>query len=363
MSKNDPQDLSSVLDFCLSLIDEQEVSLEECLKRFPQYQEELQRLMPAALRLRSGRALSASDELRGRLGARLEGLRNIHRQTFRGTLVTNLAALRSIFRNQNPKPQRRAWMIPALVSFLVVTVLSMSGLVANADAAGPGDFLFGLDTAIEDVRLSFARDDNKKAELRVEFATERLDELKIEIEGEGDPQLIEQALTEFDEALAAIEDLLDELSLEQRAAFEEALTQLMASEQDLIEFEFELEVEDGTGELKLELESQGDEADHDDLDDHDLEDDDLDADDLEDDDLDGDDLDDDARCDDNSSSDAGSPDVADDSSSGQGDPDGDGDKCQDPDDDDQDSDQDDDRGDKDEDHADDDDDDDDGDDD
>ena len=306
MSKSDPKDLESVLDFCLSLIDEQGVSLEDCLKRFPQYQEELQRLMPGALRLRSGRALVASDELRGSLDARLKGLRNIRRQTFRGSLVTNIAALRSIFRRQNPKPQRTAWMIPALISFLVVAVLSMSGLVASADAAGPGDFLFGLDTAIEDVRLSLTRDEGKKAELRLEFATERLGELKIEIEGEGDGRFIAQAITAFEEALAAIEGLLDELSLEQRAAFEQALAQLMASEQDLIEFEFELEIEDGKGELKIEIEIEGDEADHED---HDLDDDDLDDDHLEDHDLDDDDLDDDEDCD---SSGPGSGDCEDD---------------------------------------------------
>ena len=316
MGRSDPQDLESVLDFCLSLIDEQGVSLEDCLKRFPQYQEELQRLMPAALRLRSGRALVASDELRGSLDARLKGLRNIRRQTFRGSLVTNIAALRSIFRRQNPKPQRRAWMIPALISFLVVAVLSMSGLVASADAAGPGDFLFGLDTAIEDVRLSLTRDEGKKAELRLEFATERLGELKIEIEGEGDGRFIAQAITAFEEALAAIEGLLDELSLEQRAAFEQALAQLMASGQDLIEFEFELEIEDGKGELKIEIEIEGDEADQDDhdLDDDDLDDDDLDDDDLDDEhledhDLDDDDLDDDEDCD---SSGPGSGDCEDD---------------------------------------------------
>ena len=307
MSKSDPKDLESVLDFCLSLIDEQGLSLEECLKRFPQYQEELQRLMPAALRLRSGRALVASDELRGSLDARLKGLRNIRRQTFRGSLVTNIVALRSIFRRQNRKPQRRAWMIPALISFLVVAVLSMSGLVASADAAGPGDFLFGLDTAIEYLRLSLTRDDEKKAELRLEFATERLEELKIEIEGEGDGQFIAQAIAAFEEALAAIEGLLDELSLEQRAAFEQALAQLMASEQDLIEFEFELEIEDGKGELKIEIEIEGDEADHEDHD--------LDDDDLEDHDLDDDDLDDDENCD---SSGPGSGDCEDDDDEDEG---------------------------------------------
>jgi len=200
-------------------------------------------------------------------------------------------------------------MIPALVSFFVVAVLSMSGLVSSADAAGPGDFLYGLDTAIENVRLTFTRDDEKKAELRLEFATERLEELKIEIEGEGDRQLIEQAITEFEAALASIEGLLDELSLEQRAAFEEALAQLLASERDLIEFEFELEIEDGQGELKLELELQ---EDGDDLEDHDLDDDEMD-DDLEDHDQDDDDLDDDEVCDDDGSSDQTSSEGEDDS--------------------------------------------------
>lgn len=198
-------------------------------------------------------------------------------------------------------------MIPALITFLVVTVLSMSGLVASADAAGPGDLLFGLDTAIEDVRLSFTNDEEKEAELQIEFATERLEELKIEIEGEANPQDIEQAL-------AAIQALLDELPPEQQAALEEALAILLALAPNFDEFEIEFEVEDGKGELELELKSE------DDLDDDDLDDDDLDDDDDDDCDSSGsgsgecsddDDLDDDDD-DDCDSSDSGSGDCADD---------------------------------------------------
>ncbi|GMR10866.1 MAG: hypothetical protein BMS9Abin28_1690 [Anaerolineae bacterium] len=304
MSRDEPQDINSALDSCLLLIDEQGISLEDCLERFPQHREELQRLLPVALRIGRGRALSASEELRLNLAARLEGLRDLHRQSSPGFLVTNLIALRSIFRNRNPKPQRRAMMIPALVTFLVVAVLSMSGLVASADAAGPGDFLFGLDTAIEDVRLSFTRDEEKEAALRVEFATERLEELRIEVEGEGDRQLVEQALAEFDEALAEIEALLGELSQDQRAAFEQALAQLMASEQSLFDFEIELDIEDGRGDLKLEIELEGDgDLDSRDLDEGDLDDDDLDDHDLDEVDLADDDLDDDDDCAIDSSSD------------------------------------------------------------
>jgi tetratricopeptide (TPR) repeat protein len=266
MSKDASQDINSALDACLVLIQEEGLGLEECIERFPNQREELSRLLPAALRLREGRSLTASDDLRISLAARLKGLPQVDRQNSPGFLVTNLAALRSIFRN--PNPQRRALMIPALITFLIVTVLSMSGLVASADAAGPGDFLFGLDTAIEDVRLSFTFDEENEVKLRLEFATERLEELKIKIEGEGDAEDIERALAEFEEAIAAIEALLGDLTPEQRAEYEAALALLRASSQELTEFEFGFELEDGLIEIEIELEFGDDDDDiEDDLDD------------------------------------------------------------------------------------------------
>ncbi len=269
MSKDEMPDFDTVLESCLALIGEQGLSLDDCLARFPQNREELRRLLPVAIRLREGRSLTASDSLRTSLAVRLQGMSAAQNENSSGIVVTYLAALRSIFRNRNSIPQRRALMIPALVTFLIVTVISMGGLVAGADAAGPGDLLFGLDTAIEDARLSFTDDEQKETELHIEFATERLEELKIEIEGEANPQDIEQAL-------AAIQALLDELPPEQQAALEEALAVLLAVAPDFDEFEFEFEVEDGKGELELELKSE------DDLDDDDLGDDDLDDDDEDD---------------------------------------------------------------------------------
>jgi hypothetical protein len=341
MSKDELQDLDAALEACLTLIDEQGFSLDRCLERFPQYQEDLGRLLPVALNLRGGRSLTASDALRSRLAVQLEGMAHADNQNSPGFLVTNLAALRSIFRNWNPVPQRRAWMIPALVTFLIVVVVSMGGLVAGADAAGPGDLLFGLDTAIEDVRLSFTNDDEKEVELLIEFATERLEELKIEIEGEGDQQDIEAAFLEFEEALATIEALLGGLTPEQRAAFEEALALLIALKPDLTEFEFEFEIEDGKGVLELELETSDgpddDDLDDDDLDDDDLDDDDLDDDDPDDDDPDDDDLDDDdlgdhEQCDSDENSDRGSSDEDDGDDDDDDDNEDDEDECEDDDD-------------------------------
>jgi hypothetical protein len=266
MSKDGSQDFYSVLESCLVLINEQGFSLEECLERFPQHREKLQRMLPVLLHLGRGRSLTASDELHMAVATRLASLHQASSERSSRFLVTNLAALRSIFQIRNTFAQRRAWMIPALITIMVVAVLSMTGLVASADAAGPGDLLFGLDTAIEDIRLSFVNDEAEEAELRLGFATERLEELKVEIEGEGDQQDIERALLQFEAALAAIEALLGELTPEQRAAFDEALATLIASVPNLSEFEFEFQLQDGEGVLKLEIES-GDDLDGDDLDD------------------------------------------------------------------------------------------------
>ena len=294
------RDVLSALEACLELIHEHGMGIEESLERFPEHRDELRRLLPVALKLDQARSLTAPDELRKRIQARIDSTAQIRENVSPGLFVTSLAALRSIVRDRTSIPQRRAQMIPAIVTFLVIAVLSMGGLVAGADAAGPGDLLFGLDTAIEDVRLSLTRDDEHEVELKVEFATERLEELKIEIEGEGDREDIEWALAEFQAALAEIETLLGELPPEQRAAFESALALLIASAPNVSEFEFEFEIEDGSGEIDLEIESD---------DDDDLEDDDLDEDDdcdssgpgggdCPDDDVDDDDQDDDGDLDD-----------------------------------------------------------------
>ena len=65
----------------------------------------------------------------------------------------------------------------ALASLLVVSFLTGSTIVA-ADSAKPGDLLFPVDIAIENVRIIIAVNE-KKDELRIKFAGERLGEAKI----------------------------------------------------------------------------------------------------------------------------------------------------------------------------------------
>lgn len=64
----------------------------------------------------------------------------------------------------------------ALIIALVV-LFGGSGVVVASDVAKPGDALFGIDLAIERVRLSLAKEDNRN-ELARTFAQERLEEIQ-----------------------------------------------------------------------------------------------------------------------------------------------------------------------------------------
>ena len=70
----------------------------------------------------------------------------------------------------------KKYMIGALIALLVV--LGGGGVVAASNSAVPGDALFGVDLAVEKAKINFAGSDEKKNELRVKFADERVAEAK-----------------------------------------------------------------------------------------------------------------------------------------------------------------------------------------
>lgn len=68
---------------------------------------------------------------------------------------------------------------PMLASIIVALALALGvgGTVVTADNAGPGDTLFGVDQAIERVRITLASPE-KKNDLRIQFAGERMKEVE-----------------------------------------------------------------------------------------------------------------------------------------------------------------------------------------
>jgi len=102
-------------------------------------------------------------------------------------------------RSQMPEAKPQFWSVltslPVLLkprlalSTLMVVLLVLGGSIASvkaADNARPGDFLFPLDRAIEEIQIKLVSKE-KGLKLQLEFAKERVDEVKeIMIEAQVD---------------------------------------------------------------------------------------------------------------------------------------------------------------------------------
>jgi len=66
----------------------------------------------------------------------------------------------------------------------LIIALGAGGTAVVADNARPGDALFGIDRAVENMRISFAGDE-KKNELRIRFAEERIGEIDDLVDDDG----------------------------------------------------------------------------------------------------------------------------------------------------------------------------------
>jgi uncharacterized protein (DUF433 family) len=64
----------------------------------------------------------------------------------------------------------------------LVAALGVGGTVTVADSARPGDALYNVDRAVENVRLAVTKNETKRDELRVRFAQERVKEVDEIIE-------------------------------------------------------------------------------------------------------------------------------------------------------------------------------------
>ncbi len=64
----------------------------------------------------------------------------------------------------------------------IVLMLGVGGTAVASESARPGDLLFPIDQAIEDVRLALATSDEAEARLKITFAEERLAELRSLLE-------------------------------------------------------------------------------------------------------------------------------------------------------------------------------------
>ncbi len=147
-------------------------SLESCLASYPKEAAELEPL------LRMTRQMKSLTNV----GPRPEFARNarLHLENQLAASAKSVTVKRPAVRQQGsrlPLQKRFGW---SAVQFIIAAFLALSattvGVAYAANASNPGDPLYGLDLAMENVQLNLAPNVASKVQLHLQFASERLTE-------------------------------------------------------------------------------------------------------------------------------------------------------------------------------------------
>ena len=195
MAVNDETNgLDMILDSCCTAMLEQGATVEACLKRFPGQQSELEPLLRVASSLSRARSVQPSMEFRTAAPQRMQNLiaqrprsvQNDGRWAEGRSLNVPLSRSRGFGMNLQ-------W---AIVLLLCLILFVSSGIMAVSARALPGEALYSVKQAGEALRLSMATSTTERAELRMQYANERLNEA-LRLSGSSQPQYFEQAMQEY----------------------------------------------------------------------------------------------------------------------------------------------------------------------
>jgi hypothetical protein len=214
-SLNKPETIIDALEDCLESFKDGELTDQGCLDRYHQHEKELIELLNLIQSLNS----------LGELSPRREFVDNATQH-----LISRLPDRKITLRERLPriwhKPMRPVhrslvFVKIGLAVLLIFPVFMIGGYYA-ADASGPGDPLYFLDLALEEVQLSLAPDAESVARLQLGHATERLQEAKEKLD-DGEVVNVNIALNAYAEKIATIAQQIGDAEDTEREALVELL--------------------------------------------------------------------------------------------------------------------------------------------
>jgi hypothetical protein len=172
-----------ILTQCIKDIKSGRATLTECLNRYPSRRQELEPLLKVALNIQEPPDFQLDSSYKQVARARLlQQIRTAKPEKSRS--FTNIFSF--------GQPPRFAWarVLVVVVAALIVVSMLGGGTVYAAQHSLPGELLYPVKTATEDVRLFFAGGSAAKAELNLQFAQTRLEEMsKLAVSNEERTQL------------------------------------------------------------------------------------------------------------------------------------------------------------------------------
>lgn len=109
---------------------------------------------------------------------------------------------------------KQSGLAPLIVLIIVGTLgLGSTATIVASDQAKPGEFLFPVDTAVENLRLTLATNPENQVDLRTEFAAERVTEIEALLAARGvDAPGLDVALANLTTHKAAVAQLVAQKS-------------------------------------------------------------------------------------------------------------------------------------------------------
>lgn len=84
------------------------------------------------------------------------------------------------------------------IALALVLMFSLGGTAYASNDARPGDILFPVDQALEEIRLALVRNDDTRAQLQIAFAEERLNELRSILAERNNNQIATSTVATFE---------------------------------------------------------------------------------------------------------------------------------------------------------------------
>jgi hypothetical protein len=192
--------IDEALANCLETLIKQGSSIEDCVARYPQFENELVELVGMVY------SLNSLDHI----STRTQFAENASRR-----LVSKLPD-RNVSYRQKIRPIKRKRKLKlirgfSVVQIVIVVVLILSAVTGGtafaADYAEPGDLLYGLDLQLEQIQLELAPNEEAATRIHLKIADERLEEAQNKL-NDGDVDNGNAALDAYGLEVAALAKLV-----------------------------------------------------------------------------------------------------------------------------------------------------------
>lgn len=192
---------SEILAQCLDDIKSGRAGIEECMERYPAFREELEPLLKLAVNIQPPE-VEPTNEFRADTRAAL-----INRITKLPAPVTKPRAHRLNKQNQGFHPFRRLKMIPAIISIVLAVSMAGGGTAYAAQSSLPGDALYNVKMATEELGLAFTFGDSAKTEQNLVLAQRRIQEAES-LMNQNRPSDIPEAGRQYRNTMERLEVIL-----------------------------------------------------------------------------------------------------------------------------------------------------------